>query len=274
VTITSAAENAFLVDRLVPAQRSPAPLLGGFQPPGAPEPAGGWRWVTGEPFIYTNWAPLEPNEALPDADFLIFTAEPAPVGTWNDVIDLESIYIIEYDTSAAAPITVIGNLPASSDAAGVVIHGRGWHTGVTAAAAGFAMGGTSLSLSSVDLRLEWNPQFSSGEVPLVQLYSDVAGQPDAPVLTLVSPALAELGTYSFTPVAPFTLEAATTYWIVVSNVGPEASFFYWRRSSPPITPTGAFATNAGYRAGSPGPWRTAITGMWSYAVRADMTVVP
>ena len=98
VTITSAAENAFLIDRIVPAPRTPAPLIGGFQPPGSREPDGGWRWVTGEPFIYTNWGSQEPNEALPDADFLIFFDQEV-VGTWNDVIDLESIYIIEYDTA-------------------------------------------------------------------------------------------------------------------------------------------------------------------------------
>jgi hypothetical protein len=106
VTITSAAENAFLVDRLLPAQRSPAPLLGGFQPPGSAEPDGDWQWVTGEPFGYTNWGPHEPNEALPDADFLIFFDQ-ATVGTWNDVIDLESVYIVEYDTTPSVPVVPI-----------------------------------------------------------------------------------------------------------------------------------------------------------------------
>ncbi len=39
------------------------PWIGGYQPAGSPEPGGGWRWVTGEAFNYTNWAPGEPNNS-------------------------------------------------------------------------------------------------------------------------------------------------------------------------------------------------------------------
>ena len=124
VTITSQAENSFLVDRLVPVQRTPAPLIGGFQPPGSQEPAGGWQWVTGEPLnsTYTNWAPLEPNEGVPGADFLVFTADPEPtIGTWNDVADLVSIYIIEYDTTGPAVIASVSQRNAfSGDVLGTV----------------------------------------------------------------------------------------------------------------------------------------------------------
>ncbi len=37
--------------------------LGGFQQSGAAEPGGGWYWITGEPWAYTNWlqATGEPN---------------------------------------------------------------------------------------------------------------------------------------------------------------------------------------------------------------------
>jgi len=65
-TITSQAEDDF-VFRLI---NKPAfwygemgPLLGGFQPPGSVEPAGGWRWVTGEPWGYTHWAGGQPDDA-------------------------------------------------------------------------------------------------------------------------------------------------------------------------------------------------------------------
>lgn len=121
VTITSAAENAFLVDNIVPPQRNPAPLIGGFQPPGAREPDGGWRWVTGEPFTYTNWASGEPNEGVPDADFMVFTAPPEPtVGTWNDIADLDSGYIIEYDTTPPVSTSIVQRKTFSGNPAGIV----------------------------------------------------------------------------------------------------------------------------------------------------------
>ncbi|MCH2149861.1 MAG: hypothetical protein MK095_10565, partial [Phycisphaerales bacterium] len=58
VTITSAAEGQF-VEYVRDLNDSQAAFhTGGYQDPAAPdysEPAGGWRWVTGEPFNYTNW---------------------------------------------------------------------------------------------------------------------------------------------------------------------------------------------------------------------------
>jgi hypothetical protein len=38
------------------------PWIGGMQTPGAEEPAGGWKWVTGEPFTFTAWREGEPND--------------------------------------------------------------------------------------------------------------------------------------------------------------------------------------------------------------------
>jgi hypothetical protein len=62
-TITSAEEQAFLVDMV--AWNSPGELwLGGAQVPiTETDPAAGWTWVTGEPWVYTNWASGEPNDA-------------------------------------------------------------------------------------------------------------------------------------------------------------------------------------------------------------------
>jgi hypothetical protein len=91
-TLTSKAEDQF-VHRLV-ARRSGiydreggrGPWLGGFQKNSLDEPAGNWRWVTDEPFRFTNWAPGEPDNA-PNAEggqneaFLQFL----PDGAWNDV---------------------------------------------------------------------------------------------------------------------------------------------------------------------------------------------
>jgi len=44
--------------------------------------ASGWRWVTGEPWRYTNWQPNEPNgdRGAAHSDFLHMVAH----GQWND----------------------------------------------------------------------------------------------------------------------------------------------------------------------------------------------
>ena len=91
VTITSNPENA-LVKRV--AGKSTAftsfvgPWLGGHQVSSAPdfsEPAGGWRWVTGEPW-FSVWAGDEPNNGGTGEDFLCL-AGTAPLFAdmnWND----------------------------------------------------------------------------------------------------------------------------------------------------------------------------------------------
>jgi len=63
-TITSEAENAFIYGlasnnialwHSLPNGCVLGPWLGGTQPTGSSEPGGGWRWVTGETWSYTNW---------------------------------------------------------------------------------------------------------------------------------------------------------------------------------------------------------------------------
>lgn len=91
VTITSAAENEFV--RSIVAASASGAWAGAFQPPGAPEPGGGWTWVTGEAWSYTNWAPSEPNN-LGGENHLQFSSN----GRWNDLTGSSTLaYVIERD---------------------------------------------------------------------------------------------------------------------------------------------------------------------------------
>ena len=75
----------------------------------AQEPAGGWRWVSGESFRYANWAPGKPNnlEEVEDYGQFFSVAGSTDEATWNDFSNdpskLKSIkarrpvaYIVEY----------------------------------------------------------------------------------------------------------------------------------------------------------------------------------
>jgi hypothetical protein len=57
-TITSGDENTFVTTQL---GNTEGAWLGGEQPPGSSEPDGGWQWITGEPWVYTNWDVGEPS---------------------------------------------------------------------------------------------------------------------------------------------------------------------------------------------------------------------
>jgi hypothetical protein len=95
-TITSDGENAFVFG-LADANpllwytdgfgNSIGPWLGGYQPAGSPEPGGGWTWdVTGEAWVYENWAGPEPNNSGGTEHYLeLFGVGPVRAATWNDL---------------------------------------------------------------------------------------------------------------------------------------------------------------------------------------------
>ena len=91
-TITSGAEGDFIQDNIVIAPDSP--WIGGYQPPGNPEPDGSWAWVTGEPWDYVNWSPGEPNNSAGDENSLQLSWD---LG-WNDANGdaLLDCYVVEY----------------------------------------------------------------------------------------------------------------------------------------------------------------------------------
>jgi PKD repeat protein len=118
-TVTSQEENDFLV-RSFGTENLMSKWLGGYQPPQFSNTLNeGWRWVTDEPWIYTNWNSGEPkntnNAEFGYEDALAFWSN----GKWNDVPRNYNQYsaggyIIEYDCEEVAPVPVPNNPPVAS----------------------------------------------------------------------------------------------------------------------------------------------------------------
>lgn len=111
-TITSAAENAFIVSALGGSSTG-RHWLGGYQT-GGPEPAGGWTWITGEAFTYTNWAPGQPDDGGGNEQALEFIDPIHGVGLWNDPNEFSTNqlgYIVEF-SAVPEPASVFLLLPA------------------------------------------------------------------------------------------------------------------------------------------------------------------
>lgn len=99
------------------------PNLGGYQPEGSVEPAGGWSWLSGEPWEYSNWARnlddgvidkdprdnSQPNDSANGQPVMGFGELNVPVPTWGDYTgekttprgDVRGAYafIIEYENN-------------------------------------------------------------------------------------------------------------------------------------------------------------------------------
>lgn len=129
---------------------------------------------------------------------------------------------------------------------------------------GFTMPASQYNLENVVLRLE---TFGPNVAPIVEIWSDVGGQPGAPLVTLVNPVFAASGIadYAFIPPGTFVLQAATTYWIVAYGQAG-ADRYDWKASSPAQIPSG-LATHAGARFDSNGaPPTTTSSIICSYAL--------
>lgn len=98
VTVTSGDEKNFLVSNGLAPHRY---WIGGVQDAAGPEKDGGWGWVTGEPWSYTNWGTGEPNDSG-NEDCAQWWNTPA-LGTWNDraCSGFENGYVVEYEDAKA-----------------------------------------------------------------------------------------------------------------------------------------------------------------------------
>jgi Thrombospondin type 3 repeat/Lectin C-type domain len=105
-TITSEDERLFIVNNLT----SGNAWLGGFQGPGAAEPADDWELVTGEPFV-DFWNAPEPNNSPNDSDCLELRS-----GGFNDRDCAQLVdYLVEYetDTDGDGVLDVVDNCPST-----------------------------------------------------------------------------------------------------------------------------------------------------------------
>ena len=100
VTLNDQQENDFVFSALGGVHNF---WVGGFQNTASPsysEPDGGWEWITGEPFAFTQWFAGEPNNvgAFGAEDFLELLQTTQFGESWNDVAELEhpAGYVIEY----------------------------------------------------------------------------------------------------------------------------------------------------------------------------------
>jgi hypothetical protein len=110
-TLSSAPENEFIFDLIDAApfwytdqyNSSHGPWIGGFQPPGSPEPDGNWQWVTGEPFSFTAWYSGQPDNFGGAECRLNYYAKPGPNRSsgWNDLPAAAKVrgFIIERDSA-------------------------------------------------------------------------------------------------------------------------------------------------------------------------------
>ena len=116
-TILSAAENDFIFRNLVndpiywltgnpPWQnQASGPWIGGFQPPGSPEPRGNWQWLNNDGYFkHSNWCPGEPNNYGTGEDVALFfdnnvNDPPLPTKCWNDWSQNNRTlsYVLEYN---------------------------------------------------------------------------------------------------------------------------------------------------------------------------------
>jgi hypothetical protein len=105
-TITSQGENDFLYDAF--SRRFWEGWLGGRQDLNS-QPTQNWKWVTGESWSFTNWAPGEPNDAGGSGEeryLQMWGFGTVAPGHWNDDANDTQLgniggYFVEYESNLA-----------------------------------------------------------------------------------------------------------------------------------------------------------------------------
>lgn len=110
-TITSSSESNFITN-LLTQENAGYTLIGGYQDVNAPdysEPAGGWRWVTGELWDYTNWHGTEPNNNVPEGEDILGLKSDYNF-MWNDGAGSvpENYYLVEYSVPEPTTVLLLG----------------------------------------------------------------------------------------------------------------------------------------------------------------------
>jgi len=97
VTLGSAQEDQFVFDNFV--YLSASPWLGGTDE----GDEGNWRWVTGEPWDYTNWNMHEPNNVGGIEHYLMYF-DTTTFG-WNDIPDGTQSHVCEWEEAPLLTVT-------------------------------------------------------------------------------------------------------------------------------------------------------------------------
>jgi hypothetical protein len=118
VTITDAGESNFINTNISQLNSNGAWI--GLRNIGA---ANNFKWVTGEPLLFTNWAPGKPDniggniwtQAQPYVHIIGGSAS----GAWNDTVNTQMRFITEYDSAVVGYRQISGVANGSMQAPGV-----------------------------------------------------------------------------------------------------------------------------------------------------------
>lgn len=115
-TVTSPEENTFVFTRY-PGDALSNKWIGGFQPDASAVDTG-WQWITGEPWVWTNWNISEPSNKFYAAyGFENATTYWDSTGKWNDAPQewqyFNGGYLIEWDSIPALIDIRPGSFPNS-----------------------------------------------------------------------------------------------------------------------------------------------------------------